>query len=506
MNFPFTKDDLQQICKHGLTTTQVEKQLDTFNEGLPIIQITAPATVGEGILKLNSSDRQGFIKTYEHSKKNIVKFVPASGAATRMFKLLHEFDTKYTPEKDTLTSFLQQAHFKPLQFLFDNFENLPFYHCVVKKFTQTYPKYSFSSLEDKNYNLIHFLINEMEYPSHPKGLIPFHRYQEKTTTAFEEHFKEALEYGQTNTPPHLHFTIAEEHLELFKTTFNSFHPQIKQADFPFEVSYSFQDKSTDTIAVNNDNQPFRDENGALFFRPGGHGALIKNLDKIDSDIVFIKNIDNVVTDKNLSLMAAYKKVLGGVLITVQESVFSILKELDQKGFSNGLQKKAATIALSSFGSHKEFHSAESIRSYFDRPIRVCGMVQNKGEPGGGPFWVKEKARGLSLQIVENAQIDKTDQSQVDIMQKATHFNPVDLACGVRDYKGHKFDLHQFINTEEGFIAHKSKNGKPLKALELPGLWNGAMAYWNTIFVEVPLETFNPAKTIIDLLNPGHQDK
>lgn len=500
-----TKKDHLQLNEHGLSKATIQKQIETFQKGIPFVNLAAAATRGNGILKYDENERKKFIYIYESSDKKALKFVPASGAASRMFKLLHQFVDSFDPIKNDLNEFLNQPEFKPLKPFFDQLEKLPFYGNINAEMKTSKPGYVASSEDQKKYDFADFLLNEMNYSSLPKGLIPFHHYTRKTVTAFEEHLYEATEYTSGNEKTHLHFTVAEKHLEKFKTRFEAVKTHVeKETGKHFDITYSFQEKSTDTIAVDLDNQPFRDENGALLFRPGGHGALIQNLNSIDADIVFIKNIDNVVTEENLELVSEYKKALAGILLNIQQDIFSFLKDLDNAGFSENLKEKAKSLAKNHFGQNRRFTSTENIKTYFNRPIRVCGMVKNEGEPGGGPFWVNGKNGAVSLQIIESAQIDKTDKSQAEILQNATHFNPVDLICGVKNYKGEKFDLLNFVNPDEGFISQKSKNGKTLKALELPGLWNGAMANWNTVFVEVPLATFNPVKTVVDLLKESHQ--
>jgi hypothetical protein len=339
----------------------------------------------------------------------------------------------------------------------------------------------------------------------PKGLVPFHNYKDYVSTAFEEHLVEAAAFASLDKKANVHFTVTENHLAKFKETFKIIKDRLEKATgVEFEVDYSFQKKTTDTIAVDSENQPFRVQDNEILFRPGGHGALIENLNDIDTDLIFIKNIDNVIKQEHLETISIYKKALAGELINVQERSFEILKRLDKDGFNNKILKAANNLLDEKLSVKTELKNEEDVRNVLNRPIRICGMVPNEGAPGGGPFWVKDGQGNISLQIVEGAQMDIENPEQNEIAKNATHFNPVDLVCSVKNYKGEKFDLTKFVNPDNCFITNKSKDGRNLKALELPGLWNGAMAYWNTIFVEVPIITFNPVKNVVDLLNENHQ--
>lgn len=502
--YQFTKEDKEQLLNHGLTIQQAETQLEIFKNDTPQVRLATPATSGNGIIRLNQYQLRRFVKRYDQADVNAVKFTPASGAATRMFKLLHQFLTDFNPQKESLADFLKASGSEVLSHFFKNLRKLPFYPSLKAQMQVQHPDRRDESTDEFKYEFVKFLLCDMNYANLPKGLIPFHHYSGKTATPFEEHLKEAVKYLNRKKALRLHFTVSPEHMQSFKATFSKIRKQEEYKDVPFKISYSVQDRSTDTLAVHLDNTPFRDKNNRLFFRPGGHGALLRNLNKIDADIIFIKNIDNVVLEKDLQQMANYKKALAGLLLTIQTRIFSLLRELDANGVSDRLIETAEDFALEYFHRHKEFSTADEIKEYFNRPIRVCGMVKNEGEPGGGPFWVRSKKEKYSLQIVESSQIDMDDTKQANILKKSTHFNPVDLVCGVKDYQGKKFDLEKFVNPDQSFIARKFKEGVPLKALELPGLWNGSMAYWNSIFVDVPLETFNPVKTVFDLLRPSHQ--
>lgn len=498
--YQFTKEDIQQLKTHGLTEKQVRHQLACFKKGIPYVKLAAPATSGNGIIRLNQNQLLNFIDLYDRSSVETVKFIPASGAATRMFKLLHQYLHTYN-KSNPLNHPDQREALNPF---IHNLEKLPFFPAVCAQMAAKLPS-GYDHRSDKHkIQFIRFLLEDMNYDCLPKGLIPFHHYANKTVTAFEEHLKEAATYLGPSGPLKLHFTISPDHIDDFKAAFSKIKKQLEAHELHYEITYSFQNSSTDTVAVDLHNIPYRKNNGQLLIRPGGHGALIENLNQVEADIIFIKNIDNVVLEKDLSTVTQYKKALAGLLLTIQHKVFQLLNELEMTGCQEHLKETAEDLALEFFHRHKKFECTKEIVHFFNRPIRVCGMVKNEGEPGGGPFWVRSEDGTFTLQIIERSQIDTEDPKQATILENSTHFNPVDLVCGVRDYKGNKFNLHQFVAPEQGIITRKSKNGKIIKALELPGLWNGSMAHWNTIFVDVPLCTFNPVKTVLDLLRPSHQ--
>ncbi len=503
----FTETDLDQIEKHGLKRPVVEKQLQTFREGIPFVKLVGAAGIDNGILRLDEKQTDFYQQIFDNTKTKKLKFVPASGAASRMFKLLFAFVKEYDYTKENLQDFLKQEQFLPLQAFTKNIKTYAFYPEVEQVVKEEHPNFENLSQDQQFYLLVNTLLyhKKLKYAALPKGLVPFHRYENIAVSAFEEHLYEAANYARQDKTAFLHFTVAKEHLPVFEKTFTQIKDRVEnETQTTFEIDYSFQEKSTDTIAVNFDNSPFRQTDKSLLFRPGGHGALIENLNNVDADLIFIKNIDNVPVRKHLNEVCYYKKVLGGILLEVQNEIFDILETLDQQRFNNSLLKRANKLIQEKLSLPVKLTTEKEIKNYLNRPIRVCGMVKNQGAPGGGPFWVKDGKGEISLQIVEGAQIDPNNASQQKIVKDATHFNPVDIVCGVKDYKGQKFDLHQFINPNKGFITKKSKNGQQLKALELPGLWNGAMAYWNTIFVETPLLSFNPVKTVLDLGKPSHQ--
>ena len=476
----FTEQDLQQIADHGLTPAQVETQLENFRRGFPWLNVVRAASPADGIAILDAAQADAAVARYEKASANlgVVKFVPASGAATRMFKELFEFVNEGKRGKgiDTLLSNL------------DKFAFWPELQAVLPE-----------GADDRA--TVDAIVNKgLDYGHKPKGLVTFHAYPEGARKAVEEHLVEGAAYASSNGVARIHFTVSPEHMEGFKTLLAEKVPLYeKRFGIRYDISFSVQKPATDTIAVNPDNTPFRQDDGRLLFRPAGHGALIENLNEIDADVIFIKNIDNVTTDAQRGDTVRYKKVLAGVLLDLQERAFEYLRALDVEGcelapIAEFIEKRLCVKLPADYDS-------ALLRAVLDRPIRVCGMVRNEGEPGGGPFWVGNPDGTESLQIAESSQIGPDD---LPLMKSATHFNPVDLVCGVRTSKGGKFDLRQYTDPSTGFISSKSSGGRELRAQELPGLWNGAMARWNTIFVDVPITTFSPVKVVQDLLRPQHQ--
>ncbi len=513
----FTTDEIQEIKEHGLSQDQVESQIEKFKNGVPNVELTAPATIGDGILKLTEDEEMNFLDSYEKKRNqiDILKFTPASGAASRMFKKVYQFLEEYDFEKESIDEFLERTNDGDMKSFFNKWQAFPFYDKVqdeVKK------RYNEDKLKDENkakYLFVKTMMNEdgFNYGNYPKGLLPFHKYESSQVTAFEEHLHEAAAYAAKNGHAQLHFTVSPEHEERFKNEFEEVHASVSNATgVNFKVDYSFQKPETDTVAVNLQNELYRRPDGKLLFRPGGHGALIANLNDVDADVIFIKNIDNVLVQDQIITLAKNKKILAGVLLNLQEKVFKYSRllnedtvtESDVKDLEDFLQNDFSTRLDDDYKNFSFDEKKEYLYSLLDRPIRVCGMVKNEGEPGGGPFWVTNPDGKTDLQIIESAQVDQENPEQQKIFSQSTHFNPVDIVCGVRNYKGEKYDLIKYVNPDLAFIASKTSDGDQIKALELPGLWNGAMAKWNTIFVEVPLETFNPVKTVNDLLKPAHQ--
>lgn len=507
-----TKKDKEQLAVKGISVEKVVGQIETFKEGIPFVKLKRAAVVGDGIHRFSKEEEKELIATYEQKSAimDILKFVPASGAASRMFKALFSFLDSYDPKAEAFETYLERTNDGAMQTFSSAMEKFPFYQLVSTRLQK-----ELNTQGEQVYAFVQELLDEsaLNYGFYPKGLLPFHKYGNHTATPFEEHLKEGALYGATNGAANLHFTVSEQHEEMFKKELAAVEARVmKSTATHFDVGYSFQKSATDTIAVDMDNAPFRNADGSLLFRPGGHGALIENLNEQDADIIFIKNIDNVAVMRDADAVAESKKILAGVLVSVQGQAFSYSNELEQgtadaakaAEIKEFLETKLNAGLPDNYDNSTLSEKLVLLKDKLQRPIRICGMVKNEGEPGGGPFWITNANGELSLQIIESAQIDMDNAEQASILQNATHFNPVDLVCGVRDRNGKKYDLLQFVDHKQGFITGKTKDGKELKALELPGLWNGAMAYWHTIFVEVPLVTFNPVKTVNDLLKPSHQ--
>lgn len=499
--------DLEVIKKRKITEEQLSEQLLAFAKGFPYLKLKNAVSAGNGITKLTESEATALLDKWNrflHTDAKIVKFVPASGAASRMFKDLFDLIDSETgmPVKPSQKDF------------FDKIQKFAFYDDLNCCCAKNCEKNISTLIASKHFKQIaeNLLLNiGMNYGSLPKGLLKFHTYADGKRTPAQEHLAEGALYATNKSKNiNLHFTVSNEHSRLFNKHLSESLPYFKKIyDAHFSVDFSTQKPSTDTIAVDMYNQPYR-ENGNIIFRPGGHGALIENLNEIDADIIFIKNIDNVVPDKLKHPTVIYKKIIGGKLVEIQQKCFAYLKLIENKLLT---EEKITEIQqfmeneLCIYCPDFEKMDTNTKITYFERklnrPIRVCGMVLNEGEPGGGPFIAYNQDGTASPQILESSQIDSTSEKNVYMMRHSTHFNPVDLVCAIKNYKGEKFNLIDFVDKKTGFISIKSKNGKELKALELPGLWNGAMSDWNTIFVEVPIETFNPVKTVNDLLRPQH---
>lgn len=503
-----SQQDLKQISDRGISKEQVLRQLDEIGQGFPFLKIEAPASVSKGIVVPGEAERHKYLDRwddYSESGHKIVKFVPASGAASRMFKDLFAF---LNADYDVPTTDFEKEFFA-------NLKKFAFHkaHCAICKENDGLCVKGL--LEAGRYKeIVANLLNDkgLDYGNLPKGLLLFHGYEEGPRTPLEEHLVEAALYACSKGEANVHFTVSHDHLELFRKK-----AEEKAAVYAgkfgvrYNISFSEQKSSTDTIAANADNTPFRNEDGTLLFRPGGHGALIENLNDIDADVIFIKNIDNVVPDRLKEDTVTYKKLLAGILVDLQKRAFDYLELLDTGCYTHAQLEEIIRFVQRDLCCRKhdikeleDTDLAIYLRKKLNRPMRVCGMVKNVGEPGGGPFLCYNQDGTVSLQILESSQIDTDNEDYVRMFKEGTHFNPVDLVCAIKDYKGRPFYLPDFVDRNTGFISHKSKGGKELKALELPGLWNGAMSDWNTVFVEVPISTFNPVKTVNDLLREQHQ--
>ncbi|MBK7172955.1 MAG: DUF4301 family protein [Bacteroidales bacterium] len=515
----FSKDDLKQIAAKGIDPKVIEAQIDNFRRGFPFINLDRPAIVGDGIKTFNLRDAKKLSYYYDSNSKKyeVLKFVPASGAASRMFKDLFEFIDTYTGSEADIEKLNSDKKLTPVRTFISRIRDFAFYSDLQKVLR----KEGFDleeCLQKHDYKtIIEYLLTKkgLNYASQPKGVLQFHKYENESRMSIEEHLVEGANYCKDKEGrAAIHFTVSPEHADTFLEEINRIKDKYEELfDVTYELTFSLQKASTDTIAVDLKDKPFRETDGSLVFRPGGHGALIENLNDRESEIIFIKNIDNVVPDRMKPDTFLYKKVLGGYLFELQDMVIEHIETLEDRPDDEDIRtilrfikSKLGFIVDPDFNTFRREDKIEYLIRKLNRPIRVCGMVKNEGEPGGGPFWVKEHSGEISLQIVESSQINMDDEVQKSIFSKSTHFNPVDIVCAVRDYKGHNFDLRKYINPETGFISTKSKDGKSLKAQELPGLWNGAMADWITVFVEVPISTFNPVKTINDLLRAEHQQQ
>lgn len=513
----FSEKDINQIHEKGISLDEVNAQIKRLKNGMSYSNLVSAATIGKGIEQYDEKETQGFIKLYENRQNDlsIVKFVPASGAATRMFKFLFQFLQKFNPSKESIENYTEKHSDALIQPFWEHFAVFPFYNDVLLKVKQLYSNFKNLSDDKKCLHFVKTMLdeNKLNYSFFPKGLLPFHKYDDVAITAFQEHLFEATLYASSKGLANLHFTVSEQHHKYFSEELARLKKEIEaQTDTTFNVSFSYQKEATETLALTNNGDVGRNPDGSILFRPAGHGALLENLNDLDYDIVFIKNIDNIVVqDKNVEV-SNYKKLLAGVLLEAQEKVFSYLHKLNDPHLTEAdlkvmllfLRYRLNVPVNVDFEAYTSEEKTTYLKDKLNRPLRVCGMVKNQGEPGGGPFWVKDTNGEISLQVVEFAQIDFGRKNQQSLVYKATHFNPTDLVCGVKNYKGEKFNLKEFVDPEAAFITMKTQNGVDIKALELPGLWNGSMADWNSIFVEVPLETFNPVKTVNDLLKPAHQ--
>ena len=492
-----TREDIELLEKKKISQEELSRQLDCFRSGFPFMKLQKPATVGDGILRFTESETENLAAQFDERNRSVLrqmKFVPASGAATRMFKNLFSFLEK--PDSS------ETGFYSPMHTL-NNLHGFAFFEDLKKAVAMTGNDID-KCVEEKKFSIIlECLLNKehMNYTSLPKGLLKFHRYGTYSRTAAEEHLTEGAQYARDcHGKAKIHFTVSPEHMEGFRRLCEKVQPVYEEKlGVQYDITFSVQKESTDTLGVEMDNSPFREKNGMLHFRPAGHGALLDNLQDIHEEVIFLKNIDNVVPDHLRQTTVLYKKALAGKLLSLTSEIRKHLMNLE-KGNANTEEavRFCHSLGIAASGDASSLHEA------LNRPVRVCGMVKNEGEPGGGPFWVKGSDGKISLQIVESSQVNMKDEEQKDLFSKATHFNPVDVVCTTLDYKGNPFDLKKFRDQNTGFISVKSKDGRDLKAMELPGLWNGAMAHWITVFVEVPLSTFTPVKMVNDLLKKEHQ--
>lgn len=512
----FRPEDISQIKAHGSQSEVIEQQIENFKTGFPFLKLTEPASNYHGIIKLSESEIQKYISIFEEKNSNkldLIKFVPASGAATRMFQSL--FSALDDLRKGETTDEIKNS--KEVGMFFDRLDQFAFYEDLQK----------LAASENKTIEeipaqkLIEWVLLEqgLNYGNKPKALLKFHRYPETCRTPLEEHFVEGAKYSKNNSGTvNLHFTVSTEHQQALEQLVAEIKPKYEELlGVTYQVSFSNQKPSTDTVAVTLDNELFRNKDNILLFRPAGHGALLENLNDLEADIIFIKNIDNVAPDQLKKPTIESKKALAGILINLLEQIFYYQKKLKEhhpntleSAFYAEVANFLENVLNITPPQNQYFSEKQELYHYFskkmNRPVRVCGMVKNQGEPGGGPFFAVNSDGSISPQIVESSQIDFSDPGQAVIAQKATHFNPVDLVCGVKNYEGKKYNLLEFSDPKTGLITIKSSDGRELKAQELPGLWNGSMSDWNTLFVEVPIETFNPVKTVNDLLRKEHQTK
>ena len=512
----YNKSDLKQFKRLGIKPEQVDQQIEHFRNGFDYIALQSAAAVDNGIRQLSEQEVEAHVARFRErtSTLSMVKMVPASGSATRMFKVLNSFMATYDGSDAGYLQMLQEKNPDTAFIFFEKIREYPFYRQLRESLYRSHLDVDRLLRKNQFIEILEFLLTEkgLNYNATPKGLIDFHLYPERVRTAFEEHLVEGALYCNNGKTANLHFTVSEEHLGRFKALLKSVRERYrKETGIDFRVTFSIQRRDTDTVSLTKDNALLRDKNGRVVFRPGGHGALIHNLNSLKEEIVFIKNIDNVTPDRNKTDTVKYKQALGGILLETRERVFHYARLLDKRGVAPGTLDEIEAFIRDNLGYKSperpphanQRERVKHLKLLLDRPLRVCGMVKNEGEPGGGPFWVGASDGGQRLMIVESAQVDLRNREQKNIFLKSTHFNPVDIVCSTCNHKGKKYNLLDFIDARQGFITSKSFEGEDIRVQELPGLWNGAMANWNTIFVEVPLSTFTPVKTVFDLLRVEH---
>ncbi len=492
----FTSTDTENLKQKGFTPAEVAEIVHRFTYELKPLKLERPCTIADGIIALSPANSHKYLEHFERERKShtMIKFVPASGAASRMFKHLHNYSADNT--SDLAEEFIL------------NFHRFPFTKELEAAMAKGGDNMQTCVENNEWEKIFKYILTErgLHYDSQLKGLVIFHNYNGKGRTAFEEHMHEALQYAkQYDGKCRLHFTLSPSHIHLVQNFLNE-----RAKDFPFEdfeISYSVQSAKSDTPALTKEDDFLRDHDNHIIFRPSGHGALITNLHELDADIIFIKNIDNVTSDAGREDTVFFKKVLAGMLMDLRSQAFGLLDTLERNeehALENALEfiQHWFQPGLPIGGNQEQLKQYALLR--LDRPMRVCGMVRNEGEPGGGPFWIQSSEGTISKQIVEKSQVDVLDAHQMKLLSESTHFNPVDLVCSIKDRTGKSYKLNNFVDHSTGFVSEKFQDGQVIKALEVPGLWNGAMALWNTVFIEVPVSTFHPVKTVNDLLRPGHQ--
>lgn len=503
--------DLKQLSLKGITDIELETQLENFKNGFPYINLAGAASVGDGIVRLSLLDMKELKEYYERNSAELrtIKFVPASGAASRMFKDLIDLESEYEKSKGN-------KKFSSIIKCLDNIDKFAFSEELRSELKKDKLDLNDLLVNKKYAKIASYILKNpgLGYQTKPKAMLLFHKYPNGSRTAFEEHLIEGVEYSKmSDNTVHLHFTISPEHRGLFEEKVKNVVPALEERlGVKYDIQFSEQLSKTDMVALDKNGKLVRNEDGSILFRPGGHGALLENLNSLDADLIFIKNIDNVTTDAQREATYLYKKALAGFLLYIQGNIYKFLHQLEDLSVNEvtlsqieGFVAKMLNIRFSMTYFSKSMRERINILiRKLNRPIRVCGMVRNEGEPGGGPYWVRNEHGHKSLQIIEASQIDFSNKFQVDMVKDSSHFNPVDLICAVRNYKGNKFNLKNYVDKKTGFISQKKQNGIEMTIQELPGLWNGSMADWNTIFVEVPIETFTPVKTLADLLRKEHQ--
>lgn len=516
---PFTAADLERLAARGIPREEAERQLALLREPPPPRALDRPCVVGDGVERIAEHERTALSEAGRLAAEQgrLSKLVPASGAASRMFRpLVAALGSGWEGSRDSIQKAAEagNADARALLRFLDEIDAFAFADDLRSELAFEGYDLDLLASSGAGREILEALLGKegMRYADLPKALLKFHRYGSGARTPLEEHLVEAAAtVRDAKGTARVHFTVSDEHVEAFAEKLREVEAAYgRDLSAVFECGFSVQKPSTDTIALTEEGEPFRDEHGALVFRPAGHGALIENLADLGADVVFLKNIDNVVPDRLKGPTLEWKRVLAGYLVTVQRDVFLRVARLRSPAIEPPHLEEAAAFARSRFGIETDPGAGKddlrkAILDSLERPIRVCGVVVNQGEPGGGPYWARRAAGGSSRQIVESAEVDLDDPGQKTIFQGATHFNPVDLVCGLRDVDGNSFDLHRFVDPSAVFVTTKSYAGRTLRALERPGLWNGAMAFWNTLFVEVPIDTFAPVKTVFDLLRVEHRN-